>query len=125
MKVTVPVTDVCKAEKAPYSNRLFVNYGFLDSFWLSDTTIDDVIDRLKKIRKEYKEKYDSLEFKKQRNCGCWGSCDCDASLVLYGTRDENEVEEKVRLHNEEIDFKNKEEYDRKQYEALKEKFGKK
>jgi hypothetical protein len=126
MKVTVPVTSICKEEKELYrGERLFVNYGYLDSFDFSYRSVDDVIDHLKKLKKEYKDKYDSLEFRKQHNCGCWNGCDCDPSIVLYGTRDENEVEEKVRLHNARIDDKNQKERDRKQYEALKQKFEKK
>lgn len=124
MKVTVPVTDVCKEEKAPHSERLYVSYGYSNSFYFDYRKLNEIITELLEVQEEFKDKYDSLEFRKQHNCGCWGSCSCDASIVLYGTRDENEVERKVRLHNLKIDTKNQEKRDRREYKALKEKFEK-
>lgn len=124
MKVTVPITNVCEAKKSPHSDRLYVYYGYNSSISFDYRDLNDVIKQLLELQKEYKDKYDSVEFRKSHNCGCWGGCTCDPSIVIYGTRDENEVEKKVRLHNLAIDTKNQEERDKKQYEALKEKFDK-
>ena len=127
-RVTVPVssTDTCEIRKSPWGNHDYVDYGCTARLGdLDYDKLDDVIEKLQEFKKSYGDKYKDLSFRSMKNCGCYGNCICSPSLVLYGSRDENEVEKTFRLKGEEMERKRQEERDRNELERLKKKLGEK
>ena len=120
MKITVPVTDNIKLEKVGSSTH--ISYSYPRNIDLDYTTLDDAIILLKGLKTEYGDIYENLEFRMGVNCSCYGCCDCSKSPVLYGTREESDIEKELREQKD----KDKEEYfnkkDREEYERLKKKF---
>lgn len=94
MKVTVPVTNQIKEEAVGKYRRIV--YGYAPSLDLDCVNINSLIEQLKEFNETYGDDYDSLEFRVIRNCGCWDSCSCSKTPVLYGTRDESELETNVK-----------------------------
>ena len=122
-KVTVPVSDTCKLEKYSGSSGEYVSYGYLRSVSnFAYTSLKDAIKELQDLQKEHEEEYEDLALRESRNCGCYGSCDCNPSLILYGTREENELERKVRLERAKEDKARQEKSDKAEYERLQKKF---
>jgi len=124
-KVTVPISDTCKI--ANYlSGGEYVDYGYARSAGRFDyKSLDDVISELQLLRKEYEGEYEDITLRETNTCGCWGSCSCNPSLVLYGTRDENELERRVRIQTEKTqkgEQDRQDRRDREEYERLKNKF---
>lgn len=121
-KVTVPISDTCKISSYS-SGGEYVDYGYPKSVSKFDyTTLDDAISELQLLRKEYGGEYENITLRESSNCGCWGSCNCRLSLVLYGTRDENELERGVRVRTEKTQKEEKDRREREEYERLKNKF---
>ena len=121
MKVTVVVSDKCEVQNATYGK--YISYGYPNyTFRFDYTNIDDAIKELTDAKKQCAGEYDSLEIREYQNCGCWGPCDCKPQLVLFGKRDENKIEEALRLEREEESQRKQEAQDRENYEKLKKKF---
>ena len=93
-KVTVPVSEICELKNRIYGGQ-YVSYGYRSPIYL-EGDLDRAIETLVELR-EYNKDYDSLELQESSDCECWGSCDCNPKLVLYGTRNENKLERDLRL----------------------------
>lgn len=65
-----------------------------------ETDINTLLDELKDIKEEYSDSYKNLNFSYVKNCGCPYTCECNASLILYGTREESDFEYNLRIVKE-------------------------
>lgn len=119
--VRVKVGTEGKILKSHYGGPDYMGYtGFGVSVYPGK--LKNMIATLNNFQKEYRDKYQDLEFDMIRDCGCYNECSCDPSLVLYGKRYETEVEYDWRLKQETAAETNKLAREKAEYEKLKAKF---
>ena len=113
-KVTVQVSRDGKVENVGG----FLEYGYPITFDFDYSNLDDIIKELNEAKDTYGSEYDSLQLREQDTSSMYESSPY-YQLVLFGTRDENDVERKHRLDHEKAAKEFQEEEERRIYEELK------
>ena len=88
-----------------------------------ETSIDNLIESLNKVKSEYGNDYTDLSIDSERDCGCRYDCTCSPSYYVWGNRLESDLEYDYRINEENSRKAEQEKRDRKAYEELKKKFG--
>lgn len=122
--ITVPVGAVPKVSKlTSYSGSGEVlRYESYGSNIYIEANLDDLINTLIDMRKRYKKTYSDLHIQSKRDCGCPYDCTCSPTYYVAGTRLEDDVEYDYRIRYEARLKAERDERDRREYEALKAKF---
>ncbi len=105
------------------TKNTYIDYHNQETIY-PETSIDSLIEDLMRLKKLYGETYSDMKFEAKRDCGCYHDCTCSPSYVLYGTREEEDVEVKYREEKEAKDTAERDARDLAAYEALKAKFEK-
>jgi hypothetical protein len=101
----------------------YLDYGYSRARLYPQTSLKSLISELTRLQKEYRDRFQDMEFVEKRDCGCYHDCSCSPSYVLYGHRYETDVEYNFRLQQEEKVKTIQEERERKEFERLQAKFG--
>ena len=97
---------------------------FAECTFYFDDSLDTIMAALQAAKDKYSCDYTDLSIESRSDCGCRHNCSCSPSYVLCGKRLETDIEYDFRI-NEEARFKaQQDERERREYEALKKKFGK-
>ena len=103
----------------------YLDYGYSHARLYPSTSLKSLISQLTQLQKEYRDRFQDMEFVEKCDCGCYHDCSCSPSYVLYGQRYETDVEYNFRLQQEANAKTMKEERELKEYERLKARFGEK
>ena len=120
--ISVPVGTTPEIRKHHYGKGTYVHYGYAPCRLYPGTSLNSLINELICWKKEYQDRYQDMEFREVRDCGCYHDCSCGPSYVLYGKRYETDVEYNWRIAKEEKDNEQREQRDREEYERLAKKF---
>jgi hypothetical protein len=71
--------------------------------------------------KEFSDEYSNIMITEE-SCSCPCDCNCGPNLVLYGTREENDIEYEYRTETEAVRKASREAQELAEYEKLKLKF---
>jgi hypothetical protein len=121
--ITVAVGSTPKIGKNFYREKI-IDYGYTKETVHIESDLNSLIEDLTRIRDQYAEYYTDLRIDSKRDCGCYGDCSCSSTYYVTGKRLENNIEYQYRLEVEARRAAQQDERDRKEYEALKAKFGK-
>jgi hypothetical protein len=103
----------------------YLDYGYSHSRLYPSTSLKSLISQLAQLQKEYRDRFQDMEFVEKCDCGCYHDCSCSPSYILYGNRYETDIEYEFRLRQEAAAKKIREDRERAEYEKLKAKFGEK
>lgn len=101
----------------------YLNYGYSHNRLYPSGSLKSIIGALTQLQKEYRDRFQDMEFVEKNDCGCPYNCSCSPSYVLYGERYETDVEYDFRLKQEARVKAMQEERDRAEYERLRAKLG--
>lgn len=103
----------------------YLDYGYSHACLYPSGSLKGLISELTRLQKEYRDRFQAMEFVAKRDCGCPHDCSCSPSYILYGERYETDLEYEFRLRQEAAVKKIREDRERAEYEKLKAKFGEK
>lgn len=88
--------------------------------------IADIAEQINTFKKKYIDEgvYTKLWIESDRDCGCYHDCSCSPSNILYGEREETQLEYDHRVERQAQDEALRQAREREQYEQLKAKFEK-
>lgn len=119
-KICVPVGASVKLITARFGDRKVISY--VDKIYICvDTYISVLGKQLMDADKEFSDEYSNIMIAEE-SCGCPCDCDCGPDLVLYGTREENDIEYEYRTETEAVRKDSREAQELAAYEKLKLKF---
>lgn len=75
-----------------YTNKITVDVAY--------SSINDVIKKLQRIKRNYGKYYTYMCFDAVHDCGCYHDCSCSETFYVQGMRLENDVEYEFRLADE-------------------------
>lgn len=122
--ITVAVGSTPKVSKSRYGDRMVLDYGYSKETVYVESSVDGLIERLTQIKEQYADSYTDLGIDTIRDCGCYGDCSCSPTYYVTGKRLETDVEYQYRIDEEARVKAQRDERERKEYEALKAKFEK-
>lgn len=122
--IVVPIGLNPKISKYPqrHGGGEYLDYGYSHARLYPSTSLKNLIRELTRLQREYRDRFQDMEFVEKRDCGCYHECSCSPSYVLYGKRYETDIEYNFRIQQEEKVKAMKEERERKEYERLKAQF---
>jgi hypothetical protein len=119
-KIWAPLGATGKVSSYSSGEIKRIQYSYVSSFSFDDD-LDRILLELKNL-KDFHQEVEKIRFEKSRDCGCYDSCNCDASYRPVGYRLETDEEFEVRKHNAECMKKAQEENEKKQLELLLKKY---
>lgn len=120
--ISVPVGTTPTIKKYSYGGDEYIHYGYSPCQLYPTTSLKSLIDVLVCWQKEYRDRYQDMQFEEKRDCGCYHDCSCSPSYVLHGKRYETDLEYEFRLKKEEKQRAEREKREREEYERLAKKF---
>jgi hypothetical protein len=120
--IRVPVGCEPKIAKYGYGGGEYIDYGYSQCRLDTHQSLKSLIAELTGYQKQYRDRYQDMEFEERRDCGCRHDCGCSPSYVLYGKRYETDLEYQFRLKKEAEMTARREEQERAEFERLKAKF---
>jgi len=122
-QVTVQVGNNPKISQYYGSGGEYLDYGYGRRL-RPDSTISELQEQLSELYAEFAAEYSELHFQRMDDCGCRDHmCGCAPSYVLYGTREETDLEYKFRTKREADQKADREKRERAELAALKAKYG--
>ena len=89
-----------------------------------DTSLANYVKQLQELETRYGAEYTELGFETENDCGCYHSCSCSPSLVLYGKRFPTKLERDFAAAEKARAEAAREAQERTEFERLAAKFGK-
>ena len=101
--------------------KLVYSHGYVTADFGRSPT--EIIDKMFELVKLYGKEYNNLHFRAEMDCGCHHDCLCSASMILYGTRMETDLECTFRVGIAEKKAARAEASERATFDKLALKFG--